>query len=70
MTITRPGIYFTVQQVSQIMHSPHHLHLAAVCHIIRYLKGTSHHRLFFSNGISLQLSAYSDANWDGCPDTL
>ena len=69
LTITRPDISFDVQQVSQFMHSPRHLHLAAVRRIIRYLKGTSHRGLFFSVGISLQLSAYSDADWAGCPDT-
>ncbi|XP_050915416.1 uncharacterized mitochondrial protein AtMg00810-like [Lathyrus oleraceus] len=69
LTITRPDISFAVQQVSQFMHSPRHLHLAAVRRIIRYLKGTSHRRLFFSVGISLQLSAYSDADWAGCHDT-
>ncbi|XP_050902156.1 uncharacterized mitochondrial protein AtMg00810-like [Lathyrus oleraceus] len=69
LTITRLDISFVVQQVSQFMHSPRHLHLVVVRRIIRYLKGTSHRRLFFSVGISLQLSAYSDADWAGCPDT-
>ncbi|XP_050909990.1 secreted RxLR effector protein 161-like [Lathyrus oleraceus] len=55
--------------VSQFVHSPRRLHLAAVHRIICYLKGTSHRRLFFFVGISLQLSAYSDADWAGCPDT-
>jgi hypothetical protein len=58
-----PDISFDVQQVSQFMHSPRHLHLAAVCRIIRYLKGSSHRVLFFSVGNSPKLSAYSDADW-------
>jgi hypothetical protein len=69
LTITRPDISFAVQQVSQFMHSPRHLHLAAVRRIIRYLKGSSHRGLFFSIGNSPKLSAYSDADWAGCPDT-
>jgi hypothetical protein len=69
LTITRPDISFAVQQVSQFMHSPRHLHLAAVRRIIRYLKGTSHRGLFFPTGIAPKLCAYSDADWAGCPDT-
>jgi len=69
LTITRPDISFAVQQVSQFMHSPRHLHLAAVRRIIRYLKGSSHRGLFFPTGVPLKLSAYSDADWAGCPDT-
>ena len=42
LTITRPNISFAVQQVSQFMHTPCHLHMAAVFCIIHYLKGTSH----------------------------
>ncbi|XP_058782967.1 uncharacterized mitochondrial protein AtMg00810-like [Vicia villosa] len=69
LTITRPDISFVVQQVSQFMHSPRHLRLAAVRRIIRYLKGTSHRGLFFPTGIAPKLSAYSDADWAECPDT-
>ena len=65
LTITRPDISFAVQQVSQFMHSPRHLHLAAVRRIIRYLKGTSHRGLFFPTGTSLTLVGYSDADWAG-----
>nr|XP_027187015.1 uncharacterized protein LOC113784927 [Cicer arietinum] len=69
LTITRPNISFAVQQVSQFMHSPRHLHLAVVRRIIRYLKGASHRGLFFSTGTPPTLIAYSDADWAGCPDT-
>lgn len=69
LTITRPDISFAVQQVSQFMQSPRHLHLAAVRRIIRYLCGTSHRGLFFPADSSVQLAAYSDADWAGCPDT-
>jgi hypothetical protein len=51
------------------MHTPRHLHLAAVRHIIRYLRGSSGRGLFFPTGSSLRLVAYSDADWAGCPDT-
>ncbi|KAF5475035.1 hypothetical protein F2P56_006882, partial [Juglans regia] len=69
LTITRPDISFAVQQVSQFMQAPRHLHLAAVRRILRYLKGTSTRRLFFPKESSLQLVGYSDADWAGCADT-
>jgi len=69
LTITHPGISFAVHTVSRFMQSPQHLHLSAVHCIIQYLLGTSNRGLFFPAGSSLQLRAYGDANWAGCPDT-
>ncbi|RVW77694.1 Retrovirus-related Pol polyprotein from transposon RE1 [Vitis vinifera] len=37
--------------------------------IIRYLRGSPTRGLFFLTGFSLQLVAYNDADWGGCPDT-
>jgi len=69
LTITRPDISFAVQQVSQFMQAPRHLHLVAVRRIIRYLLGTSTRGLFFPSGSEIQLNAFSDSDWAGCPDT-
>ena len=69
LTITRPDISFVVQQVSQFLQTPRHLHLAAVRRIIRYVQGTSTRGLFFPAGNSTRLAAYSDADWAGCADT-
>ena len=69
LTITRPDISFAVQQVSQFMQAPRHLHLAAVRRIVRYLKGTSSRGLFFPANSPIRLIAYSDADWAGCSDT-
>ncbi|RVW84364.1 Retrovirus-related Pol polyprotein from transposon RE1 [Vitis vinifera] len=69
LTITRPDISFAVQQVSQFLQTPRHLHLAAVRRIIRYVQGTSTRGLFFPAGNSTRLAAYSDADWAGCADT-
>jgi hypothetical protein len=69
LTITWPDIFFAVQQVSQFMQTPRHLHLVAVRRIIRYLRGSSGHGLFFPIGSFLRLITYSDADWVGCPDT-
>ena len=69
LTTIRPNISYVVHQVNQFMSSSRHLHLAAVRHIIRYLQGSPPRGLFFPTDTSLQLVAYSDADWAGCPDT-
>ena len=69
LTITRPDISFAVQQISQFMHTPYHLHLAVVRRIIKYLCGTHSNGLFFPIGFPLRLVDYSNADWAGCPDT-
>ena len=69
LTITRPNISFVVHTVSKFMQNPRHFHLSAVQQIIRYLLATSKRGLFFPTGATIQLQAYSDADWAGCPDT-
>ncbi|XP_031120833.1 uncharacterized protein LOC116024069 [Ipomoea triloba] len=69
LTITRPNISYAIHIVSKFMHSPRHLHLAAVRRIVRYLIGSPTRGLFFPKQSTLHLTAYSDADWAGCPDT-
>ncbi|CAL9001600.1 unnamed protein product [Prunus brigantina] len=69
LSITRADISYAVHTVSKFMQAPTHLHLSAVRRIIRYILGTPSRGLFFPTGSSLQLQAYSDADWAGCPDT-
>lgn len=69
LTITRPNISFAIQQVSQFIQAPRHLHLAIVHRIIRYLIGSPSRGLFFPTSSPICLVAFSDANCAGCPDT-
>ena len=69
LTNTRPDIEYAVNLLSQFMTTPRHLHLVAARHIIQYLLGTPNHGLFFPAGTSLELTAYSIADWVGCQDT-
>ena len=69
LTTTRLDISYVIHQVSQFMSSPQHLHLAAIRRIIRYLRGSPTRGLFFPTGSFLQLVAYSDVDWVGCPNT-
>ncbi|GKV09608.1 hypothetical protein SLEP1_g21081 [Rubroshorea leprosula] len=65
LTMTRPDIAYAVHVVSQFMAAPCSTHYAAILRIIRYVKGTLFHGLYFSAHSSLVLRAYSDANWAG-----
>ncbi|KAL0351158.1 UNVERIFIED_CONTAM: Retrovirus-related Pol polyprotein from transposon RE1 [Sesamum radiatum] len=66
---TRPDISFAVQQLSQFLQHPTQQHWDAAIHVVRYLKGSSSMALFFPSQNSLQLSAFSDADWATCVDS-
>eukprot|EP00268_Persea_americana_P063207 TRINITY_DN8175_c0_g1_i5.p2 TRINITY_DN8175_c0_g1~~TRINITY_DN8175_c0_g1_i5.p2 ORF type:complete len:139 (-),score=7.17 TRINITY_DN8175_c0_g1_i5:1892-2308(-) len=55
VTMTRPDISHAMHTVSQFVSNPHRLHLLAVYRILRYLKGTRDHGLFYPLASSLQL---------------
>ncbi|RVW44227.1 Retrovirus-related Pol polyprotein from transposon RE1 [Vitis vinifera] len=67
LTVTRPDISYVVHQVSQYFSAPRSTHYAAVLRILRYLKGTLFHGLFYSAQSPLVLRAFSDADWAGDP---
>jgi len=51
------------------MHDPREPHLALIKRILRYVKGSLSAGLQLGTGAADQLTAYSDADWAGCPDT-
>ena len=53
--------------MSQYLSALRSTHYAAVLCILRYLKGTIFHGLFYSAQSPLVLRAFSDANWVGDP---
>ena len=64
-TVTRPDISYAVHQVSQYLSVLRSTHYAAVLCILRYLKNTLFHDIFYSAQSSLILRAFSDADWVG-----
>ncbi|XP_058209850.1 uncharacterized mitochondrial protein AtMg00810-like [Rhododendron vialii] len=64
LTITRPGIAFSVNQACQHMHAPTVANFAAVKRLLRYLKGTLEHGLVYQPSF-FALNAYSDSDWAG-----
>jgi hypothetical protein len=69
LTLTRPDLSYAVQQVCLFMHAPRDSHYQLIKRILRYIKGTSHYGLKIHRSSSMELIAYSDADWAGCPDT-
>jgi hypothetical protein len=69
LTLTRPDLSYAVQQVCLFMHAPRDTHFQLIKRILRYVHGTSHFGLKIHKDSSLDLVAYSDADWAGCPDT-
>ncbi|XP_026458745.1 uncharacterized protein LOC113359302 [Papaver somniferum] len=69
LTFTRPDISYAVQQVCLFMHDPWEPHMQALKRILRYLQGTLDHGLFLYATTLTGLTAYSDADWAGCPDS-
>nr|KYP36274.1 Retrovirus-related Pol polyprotein from transposon TNT 1-94 [Cajanus cajan] len=69
LTNTRPDITYAVQQLSQFVSNPTTAHRQALFRILCYLKGTPGSGIFLSVNSSVQLRAFSDYDWAGCPDT-
>ncbi|XP_021807902.1 uncharacterized protein LOC110751704 [Prunus avium] len=67
LTITRPDLFYAVNQVCQFLHSPTTVHWQAVKRILRYLKATYDHGLRYQPS-KLELNAYSDADYVGDPN--
>jgi hypothetical protein len=51
------------------MHAPHDVHVTMLKRVLRYIKGTPSIGIQLCAMSSPTLTAYSDADWAGCPDT-
>ncbi|XP_071718633.1 uncharacterized mitochondrial protein AtMg00810-like [Rutidosis leptorrhynchoides] len=69
LTFTHPDISYAVQQICLFMHDPREPHLAALRRILRYVQGTIDLGLQLHASPATSLTAYSDADWAGCPTT-
>lgn len=65
LSLTKPGITFSVNKIAQFMHAPTKNHWTSLKRLQRYLKGTLLHGLFLHRNSSLNLKAFSDSNWAG-----
>ena len=68
-TYTRPDISFAVSTLGQFNKAPQKEHWSALKRVIRYLKGTTHHRLTLGGKLGndadnpLRIRGYSDADY-------
>ena len=69
LTLTRPDIQYAVHQLCLFMHDPRLSHFLAMKRVLQYLQGTLDHGLQLHKSSSMSLTAYTDADWAGCPDT-
>ena len=67
LTFTRPDISYSVNFVCQYMHAPTMAHYKIVKRILRYVRGTAHFGMRILASSTLDLYAFSDADWAGCP---
>lgn len=65
LAFIRPDISFGVNKLSQFMYAPSETHWKSLKMVLRYLKGTSHHGLFLSPNLSMDLTAFLDSDWGG-----
>ena len=66
LTHSRPDLSYTVQTLSQFMHSPRTSHLLALEHTLRYLQGTSGQGILLNASGPLTLKAFCDSDWASC----
>nr|GEU72762.1 putative reverse transcriptase domain-containing protein [Tanacetum cinerariifolium] len=62
-------LYYAVQQVCLYMHDPCEPHINALKRILRYVRVTVDYGLQLHVSPGAQLTAYTDADWVGCPVT-
>ena len=63
LTVTHPNISYAVHQVSHYLYAPRSTHYVIVLCILRYLKGTLIHGLFYSAQSPLIPHAFSNVDW-------
>ncbi|XP_019098337.1 PREDICTED: uncharacterized protein LOC109131672 [Camelina sativa] len=68
LTITRPDICYTVNQVSQFMKAPTKYHWSMVERILGYLKGSRGQGIWMGKNSNTEIVGYCDADYIG--DTL
>ncbi|PKA47383.1 Retrovirus-related Pol polyprotein from transposon TNT 1-94 [Apostasia shenzhenica] len=68
VTISRPDLMFAASLLSRYMHQPSKKHFSTAKRVLRYLKGTIDHGLFYRSEGDCQLWGFCDSDWAGCVD--
>nr|GEZ62951.1 uncharacterized mitochondrial protein AtMg00810-like [Tanacetum cinerariifolium] len=67
LTITRPGLAFADQALSQFSYDPRTPHYKALIKVLRYIKLCPRQGIFLPANNSLKLITYYDSDWASCP---
>ncbi|XP_026451231.1 uncharacterized protein LOC113351466 [Papaver somniferum] len=65
LTATRLDIMYAVGLVSRFMESPRQSHLQDAKRILKYVKGTTSMRIFYTVSEDSKLVGFTDSDWDG-----
>ncbi|GJS34853.1 hypothetical protein Tco_0533235 [Tanacetum coccineum] len=65
LTASRPDIMFSVCLCARFQEAPKTSHLEAVKRIFRYIKGTTHLRLWYPKGTGIETVVYDDSDHAG-----
>ncbi|XP_031127659.1 secreted RxLR effector protein 161-like [Ipomoea triloba] len=65
LTSSRRDIRFSVGLCARFQADPKETHINAVKRIIKYVKGTTNHVLWYSRDTGSELLGYSDVDWAG-----
>nr|GEV77462.1 retrovirus-related Pol polyprotein from transposon TNT 1-94 [Tanacetum cinerariifolium] len=65
LTTSRHNIMFSVCLCTRFQEAPKTSHLEAVKRILRYIKGTTHLRLWYPKGIDIETVVYADSDYAG-----
>nr|GEU30578.1 hypothetical protein [Tanacetum cinerariifolium] len=69
LTASRPDLQFAICMCARYQAWPTKKHLHTVKRIFQYLRGTVNQGLWYSNDSLIALTAFADADHDGCQDT-
>ncbi|KAK4258396.1 hypothetical protein QN277_007851 [Acacia crassicarpa] len=65
LTFTRPNIMYAVGLISRYMEQPKQDHFRTAKRILRYIKGTINHGLFYTHSQDSRIVGYSDSDYGG-----
>nr|GEU64833.1 retrovirus-related Pol polyprotein from transposon TNT 1-94 [Tanacetum cinerariifolium] len=65
LTASWPDIMFSVCLCSRFQENPKTIHLEAIKHIFRYIRGTSHLGLWYPKGVRIETIVYADSDHAG-----
>lgn len=65
---TKPDLAYSLNVVSQFMHSPNKEHIKVVINILKYLKSSLGKRIMLIKGDAISVEGYIEVDWAGSID--